>query len=113
MDALLRQQRARLGGLSTAARGHVNVETARQAAEARFARQVIAEAEAAGETLTPYEVARRADAARRLFFERLAYSSAKVRRARSRKHRWAASVDDGPETAQEIRRDAGEPQRPE
>lgn len=100
MDAVLRQQRARLGGLTTAARGHVNIEPARQAAEARFAKQVIAEAEAAGETLSPLEVARRADAKRRLHFAKLSYASARARRARSRK-RWAVPVSETPGTAPE------------
>ncbi len=101
MDAVLRQQRARLGGLSTAARGHVNVEPARQAAEARFARQVAAEAEANGEALTPQELGRRADATRRLFFARLAFTSAKARRGRSRRYRWAVPVSETSGTARE------------
>lgn len=80
--------------MATAARGHVNIEPARQAAEARFVAQVIRDAEANGETLTPEQLGKRADAARRLFFARLAFTSAKARRARSRKYRWAAPVSE-------------------
>jgi hypothetical protein len=79
----IRRARARLGGLTTAALGHHDTETGRLAAEARFERQVRDEAAAAGETLTDYQVARRAAAARRLFYARLTFASAKVRRARA------------------------------
>lgn len=96
-----RRQRARLGGLTTAARGRVNTGPATAAAEARFAAQVIREAEARGETLTPEQVTKRAFYAREVFYARLAYLSAKARSARSRRNRWAASVAETPETARE------------
>jgi hypothetical protein len=83
MDDALRSQRARLGGLSTAARGHVNTRPALAAAEGRFQRQVIEQAEAAGEQLAPDELAKRTAAARRLFYARLAYQSAQARRVRA------------------------------
>lgn len=79
----IRRARARLGGLTTAALGHHDTETGRQAAEARFERQVLDAAYAAGETLSPLEVARRAAAARRLFYARLTFQSAKARRERA------------------------------
>lgn len=79
----LRRARARLGGLTTAALGHHNTETGRQAAEARFERQVLDAAYAAGEALSTFEVARRAAAARRLFYARLTFQSAKARRERA------------------------------
>lgn len=79
----LRRARARLGGLTTAMRGHTDTETGRLAAEARYERQVRDQAAAAGETLSDVEVARRAAAARRLFYARLSFESSKIRRARA------------------------------
>lgn len=90
VDALTpeqRQQRARLGGLTTAARGHVNTRPAFEAAQGRFLAEVVAEASAAGETLTADEIARRAFAKRRLFYTRLSYRSAVARRTKARTRR--------------------------
>lgn len=79
-----RQARARIAGLTAHAMGRTNTGPATAAAEARFAREVIAEAEAAGENLTEQQVAKRAAAKRKLFYARLAYASAKARSARAR-----------------------------
>src|SRR4051812_2452367 len=78
-----RQARARIAGLTAAAKGRTNTRPATAAAEARFEREVLAEAEARGETLTQTDVDRRANAKRRLFYARLAYTSAKARSARA------------------------------
>jgi hypothetical protein len=84
-----RSLRGRLGGLTTAARGHVNTAPAREAFLARFEREV----DPAG-TLSPAERARRADAARRLHMSRLAYRS-----VRSRSKRKAAPAIESPGAA--------------
>jgi hypothetical protein len=76
--------RARIAGLACHAKGRTNTGPATAAAEARFARQVIDEAAAQGETLTEADFARRASAARKLFYARLSFESAKARSARSR-----------------------------
>jgi hypothetical protein len=80
-----RQARARIAGLTCHAKGRTNTGPATAAAEARFEREVIAEAEAAGESLTADQVSRRAQAKRKLFYARLSFASAKARSARSRK----------------------------
>lgn len=64
--------RARMGGLSTAARGHVVTAPARLAFAARFY-------EGIPEDLPQHERDRRASAARRLYFTRLALKSSQVR----------------------------------
>lgn len=87
MDSQQRQARARLGGLTAASHGPANIAPARAAFEARFEADVRAEAIAKGQTLSDAEVARRGQAKRRLFFARLAWSSAQVRRARSEARR--------------------------
>lgn len=79
-----RRARARIAGLSCHALGRTNVGPATIAAEARFRKQVIADAEARGESLTDRDIERRTVAARKLFFARLAFASAKARSARSR-----------------------------
>ena len=79
-----RRARARTAGLSCHARGKTNTAPATAAAEARFEREVLAEANAAGETLTSEQIERRAKAKRALFFARLSFASAKARiRSRS------------------------------
>src|SRR5207245_567786 len=83
----LRTARARLGGLATAAAGHHVTEPGRQAAEARFAREVLEEAATAGENLSEYEVLKRAAAKRRLFYARLSFRSARTRAARAEARR--------------------------
>lgn len=72
-----RSLRSRLGGLTTAARGRVNTAPARAAFLARFEAEVDPDG-----TLAAADRARRAEAARKLYFGRLAYKSA---RARSKK----------------------------
>lgn len=62
--------RARLGGLQTAANGHVNTAPGRAAFLARFDDQVDPD-----RVLSPAERARRAEAARKLYFARLALKS--------------------------------------
>ena len=84
-----RQTRARIAGLTTHAKGRTNTGPATAAAEARFAREVLEEAAAAGETLTPDQVARRAKAKRSLFYARLSFQAAKARTARGRSRRAA------------------------
>jgi hypothetical protein len=79
-----RNARARIAGLTAAANGRTNTRPATEAAEARFEREVLAEAEAAGESLTADQIARRTRARRRLFFARLAFASAKARSAWAR-----------------------------
>jgi hypothetical protein len=64
--------------------GRTNTGPAMAAAEARYAREVVEEAAARGETLTEAEVARRAAIKRKLFYARLTYASAKARTARAR-----------------------------
>lgn len=109
-----RRQRARLGGLTTAARGHVNTAPATAASERRFADEVRAEADAAGEVLTEDQVYRRAFSKRKLFYARLAYSSAKARGANARARRGlppiekAAAETQTPAAAGEVRRDRAE-----
>lgn len=78
-----RQARARIAGLTCHARGRTNTGPASVAAEARFRRQVLEDAAARGETLTERDIDRRTSAARRLFYARLSYQSAKVRSARA------------------------------
>jgi hypothetical protein len=69
--------RSRIGGLTTAARGHVNTSPARAAFEARFYDGIPAD-------LPAPERDRRAAAARRLHFTRLALASSLVRARRRR-----------------------------
>lgn len=75
-----RRQRARLGGLTTAARhdAKAHTEPARKEFLARFEREVDPDG-----TLDPEERRRRATAARKLYFAQLAFKSARARRARS------------------------------
>ena len=49
-----------------------------------FEREVLATAEAAGETLSPAELARRAEYAKRAYFLKLSTRSARIRAARKR-----------------------------
>lgn len=91
MDAAQRKQRARLGGLTTAALGHVNVEPARLAADGRFLRDVLADAALTGHMLSESEALRRAKARRDLFYARLAYLSARARSERSLARRYGAT----------------------
>ena len=74
MSAAQRVMRARMGGLTTAALGHVNTAPARAAFHERFVDQVDPE-----RTLPTSERARRAEAARKLYFTRLAMRSSQVR----------------------------------
>ena len=74
-----RQARARIAGLTIHAKGKTNTGPATAAAEARFSREVIEEAAAAGETLTDADIARRAKAKRQLFYARLSYTAARAR----------------------------------
>jgi hypothetical protein len=108
-----RRQRARLGGLTTAARGTGDTESGRLAFEARFERRVREEAAARSETPSEREIARRADAARRLHFARLAFSSARARSARAaaryRRNGRAGSEISSPEPAEEAGRVRGRP----
>lgn len=82
-----RSQRARIAGLTTHARGRTNTLPAKEAAEARFAREVATDALAAGEQLTPAEITRRAGFARQAFYARLAFESSKARSARAASRR--------------------------
>lgn len=77
MNEAQRRQRARLGGLSTAARGHVNVQPSHDAFLRRFEDEVDPM-----RTLPPEERSRRALAARRLHMSRLALRSSIVRSKR-------------------------------
>lgn len=90
--------RARLGGLTTSALGHVNTEPARRAFDARFYAGV-------PEDLPAAERDRRAAAARRLHFARLALRSSQAR-VRKRKPTTVLETVGG---GQEVRRAAGEP----
>jgi hypothetical protein len=83
LTAAERSQRARIAALTLHASGGTNVAAAHAAAEARFYRQAETEAAARGEELTEQQLARRAGQLKRLYFARLAFSSAKARRARS------------------------------
>lgn len=87
-----RQARARIAGLTAAALGRTNTGPATAAAEARYAREVRAEAAERGETLTEAEIAKRAAAKRKLHFARLSYASAKARSARSAERRGAKAA---------------------
>jgi hypothetical protein len=93
-----RRQRARLGGLTTAARGHVNVRPSHDAFLRRFEDQVDPD-----RALPPDERSRRALAARRLHMSRLALRSS-LKRSKKR----AAPAVDEPRAAVEARRDRGE-----
>lgn len=77
--------RARLGGLTTSALGHVTTEAARAKFLSRF--------EPSDPGLSPVERARRAEAAKRLYFGRLALKSS------LRRKRKAAPVGQMPGTA--------------
>ena len=93
-----RSLRARLGGLSTAARGHVNTAPAR----ARFAERFY---QGIPDDLAPSERDRRAAAARRLYFAQLAYRSSLTRGQRK-----AAPVTETSGTAlPEVRNGAATP----
>lgn len=87
-----------MGGLMTAALGHVNTAPARKAFDERFVDQVDPE-----RRLPPSERARRAEAARRLHMTRLALASSVVRGKKK-----AAPAIVTPEAAQEARRDRDE-----
>jgi hypothetical protein len=78
----LRSQRARIAAAARDRRGLANTAPARAAAQQRFAKLVLAEAAAAGETLTEAELVKRAAAARREFYARLAYAGVRARTAR-------------------------------
>lgn len=65
----------RIGGYTTAAKGKTNTLPARQAFDARFEKEVDPEG-----VLSPPERAKRALAARKAHFARLAMRSAEVRR---------------------------------
>jgi hypothetical protein len=83
-----RALRARLGGLTTASRGHVNTAAARAAFLDRFAREIDPEG-----LLSPDERERRASAARKAHFARLALASSL---ARSKKRARPDRKSDGP-----------------
>lgn len=88
-----RKARARIAGLTAHAMGRTNTGPATKAAEARFRLEVLAEAEARGETLTNGDVERRTSAKRRLFYARLAYRSAQVRHERAeQRSAWTKKV---------------------
>jgi hypothetical protein len=74
VDPSSRALRSRLGGLTTAARGHVNTEAARAAFASKFYEGL--------DDLPDVERERRAAAARKLHFAKLAYASAQARRRR-------------------------------
>lgn len=74
MNAAQRRQRAKLGGLTTAALGHVNVQPSHDAFLRRFADQVDPDG-----VLAPEERARRALIARRVHMSRLALRSSLAR----------------------------------
>ncbi len=69
--------RARLGGLATSLRGHVNTAPARSAFLARFDDEVDPD-----RVLSPTERARRSEAARRAYMTRLALKSSLARSKR-------------------------------
>lgn len=96
-----RQARGRLGGLTTAARYDAFEITAaaRAASMGRFEREVRAEADARGEQLTAAEIARRADARKRLYFAKLAWKSTQARK-RNRK----TATGSGVPVAEEVKR---------
>lgn len=75
MNKAERQMRGRIGGLTTAARGHVNTGPAREAMALKFYAGIPDDA-------TPAEREARALAARKLFYARLTLASSL---ARSRK----------------------------
>jgi hypothetical protein len=81
MSDPLASLRGRIGGLALAAQRDPREYTAaaRSAFLARFERQVDPNGR-----LAPRERVRRAEAARRLYFAKLAYASAKARRRRKR-----------------------------
>lgn len=91
-DATIRTARARLGGQTTAARHDPRqyTQAAREAFDARFIREV----DPSGElrATDPAEAERRALAARRLYFGRLALASLK---ARARKKNAAQGTNPG------------------
>jgi hypothetical protein len=89
-----------MGGLMTAALGHVNTAPARAAFHERFVDQVDPLRQ-----LPPTERARRADAARRLYMTRLALASSVARGKKK-----AAPVILSPGAATEARR--GDAERP-
>ncbi|MDA8203202.1 MAG: hypothetical protein M0Z49_10640 [Chloroflexi bacterium] len=78
MTAELRQQRARLGGLTVAMRGTVNTGPARAAQRSALVREIDPDG-----TLPPAELEKRLAAAQRLRLVKMAYASA---RARSKPH---------------------------
>ena len=77
-----RRIRARVGAFALHASGGTSTAAGTRAFLEKFTRDVLAAAEARGESLTPEEVQRRAALARRGYFARLALASS---RARSRK----------------------------
>lgn len=76
-----RQARARLGGLTTAARGNVNTATARLAFEKKFETQADPEG-----VLSDSERAKRAEALRRLHYARIQMLALKKRRLKKASH---------------------------
>ena len=78
MNAAQRRQRARLGGLTTAARGTVNTKPSHDSFLARFEREVDPDS-----SLAPEERAKRALAARKAYMGRLALRSS-ILRARAK-----------------------------
>lgn len=86
--------RARLGGLTTSARGHIVTGPAHAAFAAKFYAGI-------PEDLPPAERDRRAEAARRLYFTGLALKS-----SRTRAHKKAARAIVTPRTAAEGSSDA-------
>ncbi len=79
LDPSARRQRARIAALVMHSKGLTNTAPARAAFRNHFERDVDPDG-----TLTPEERAKRAEFARRAFYSRLAFASAKARRARSR-----------------------------
>lgn len=77
-----RRIRARLGALALHATGGTNTRAATAAFLSRFTQEVVEAAAARGETLTPFEIERRAAHARKAYYTRLALASS---RARSKK----------------------------
>jgi hypothetical protein len=103
-----RRARAPIAAHTVHARGRTNVQPAREAAEARFARQVIDEAEQRGEALTDAEIAKRAGHVRAAFYLRLSMASAKARSGRARQRRAAPAIGT-PGAASEARDGARDP----
>ena len=97
MNEAQRRQRARLGGLTTAALGHVNVQPSHDAFLRRFEDQVDPQ-----RVLPHEERAKRALAARKAYMGRLA-----LRSSLTRSKRKAAPANVTPETALEARRVRG------